>query len=209
MPSLTLAEARARAAQLSLVSYGVHVDLTEVGQFTSRSEILFWSTEPETFLELHRGQDVSVTVNGTTVDPAYDGHRIPLTGLLTGRGNEVVVEARLPYVTDGEGMHTFTDPADGERYVSAYVGIDITQRVFACFDQVDLKATVRLSVATPPGWTVLSNGAVAMPGLTPEGGSSSRLRRSRSTCSCSAPDRGTRAPSSTAACRWAGTRGRP
>ncbi len=37
----------------------------------------------------------------------------------------MTVEARVPYVTDGDGMHTFTDPADGETYVSAYVGMDI------------------------------------------------------------------------------------
>jgi aminopeptidase N len=90
--SLTLTEARARAAQLSDVSYEVAIDLTDETWFGSRVTVRFSSTGEETFLELHRG------------------------------------EARLPYVTDGDGMHTFTDPADGERYVGAYVGIDITQR---------------------------------------------------------------------------------
>ena len=101
---------------------------------------------------------MTVTVNGVAVEPAYDGHRIPLTGLRTDGQNKVVVEARLPYVTDGDGMHTFTDPADGERYVSAYVGVDITQRVFACFDQVDLKAPITCGWWPTPAWTVLSNG---------------------------------------------------
>jgi aminopeptidase N len=159
VPSLTLDEARARAAQLSDVSYDVEIDLTDVRTFGSRARVRFASTGPETFLELHRGQDVRVSVNGAAVAPAYDGARIALTGL--GEVNEVVVEARLPYVTDGDGMHTFTDPADGQRYVSAYVGIDITQRVFACFDQVDLKAPVALRVLGDPGWTVLSNGRPA------------------------------------------------
>jgi aminopeptidase N len=160
VPSLTLAEARARAAQISLVVYAVEIDLTDVTSFASRSTIGFWSSSPETFLELHRAEDVTVTVNGVVVEPAYDGHRIPLTGLRTDTQNRVVVEALLPYVTDGDGMHTFTDPADGERYVSAYVGIDITQRVFACFDQVDLKAPMTLTVTAPPEWTVISNGPV-------------------------------------------------
>ena len=127
-------------------------------------------------------------VNGAAVTPAYDGRRIALTGLRD--RNEVVVEARLPYVTDGDGMHTFTDPADGERYVSAYVGIDITQRVFACFDQVDLKAPITLRVVADPAWTVLSNASPSSARRTP--GSSRPRRRSRSTCSCSAPGRGTR-----------------
>ena len=162
MPSLTLAEARARAAQLSDVSYDLEIDLTDQQRFTSRVTVRFASNRPETFLELHRGQDVRVTVNDTPVEPAYDGARIALTGLLTGPAerNEVVVEARLPYVTDGDGMHTFTDPVDGERYVSAYVGVDITQRVFACFDQVDLKAPITLRVVADPAWTVLSNSTV-------------------------------------------------
>ncbi|HEX5088989.1 MAG TPA: aminopeptidase N [Nocardioides sp.] len=155
MPSLTLAEARARAAQLSDVSYAVEIDLTDPASFRSRATVRFASRAPETFLELHRGQDVRVSVNGVAVDAAYDGTRILLTGLVD--RNEVVVDTRLPYVTDGDGMHTFTDPADGERYVSAYVGIDITQRVFACFDQVDLKAPVAVRVVADPSWTVLSN----------------------------------------------------
>ncbi len=75
-----------------------------------------------------------------------------------------MVEARVPYVTDGDGMHTFTDPADGETYVSAYVGMDIAQRVFPCFDQNDLKAPVTLRVTAPEGWTVL--------GQRPRGGPS-------------------------------------
>ena len=161
MPSLTLAEARARAAQLRDVSYDVELDLTDDQTFGSRVTVRFSSSGPETFLELHRGEEVTVTVNGGPFDAAYDGHRLPLTGLRTDTGNEVVVDARLPYVTDGDGMHTFTDPADGERYVSAYVGIDITQRVFACFDQVDLKAQITLRVVADPAWTVLSNGPVA------------------------------------------------
>jgi aminopeptidase N len=163
VPSLTLAEARARAAQLSDVSYDVEIDLTDDQTFRSRVTVRFASNQPETFLELHGGRDVQVTVNDAPAEPAYDGARIALAGLLTGPAdrNEVVVEARLAYVTDGDGMHAFTDPADGERYVSAYVGVDITQRVFACFDQTDLKAPIALRVVADPAWTVLSNSAVA------------------------------------------------
>ncbi len=90
---------------------------------------------------------------------AYDGQRIGLHDLA--EQNEVVVEARVPYVTDGDGMHTFTDPADGETYVSAYVGMDIAQRVFPCFDQNDLKGPVSLAVTAPKEWTVIANGQVS------------------------------------------------
>ena len=205
MPSLTLAEARARAAQISLVRYDVHIDLTDVARFASRSTVFFWSEEPETFLELHRGEGVVVTVNGVVVDPAYDGHRIALSGLLTDQANEVVVEARLPYVTDGDGMHPSPTRRTASATSSAYVGVDITQRVFACFDQVDLKAIVRLSVTAPrPGRSSPTGRHSAQRTV---GGTSGRRRRSRSTCSCCAPGRGTRGPSSTPASRWDGTRG--
>ena len=153
--SLTLAEARERAALLSDVSYELHLDLTDRTTFGCRAVIRFGCAEPgaTTFLELARATDVVVTSQAAS---SYDGARIELTGLAA--SNEVVVEARIPYVTDGDGMHTFTDPADGETYVSAYVGMDIAQRVFPCFDQNDLKAPVTLSVRAPEGWSVLANG---------------------------------------------------
>ena len=156
--SLSLIEARGRAAQLSDVGYAIDLDLTEPasGTFGCRTTVCFRSTGPETFLELTDATELSILIDGRPVAVTYDGRRISLTGL--GDSNEVVVEARLPYVTDGDGMHTFTDPADGETYVSAYVGMDIAQRVFPCFDQNDLKATVTLTVTADPAWTVLANG---------------------------------------------------
>jgi aminopeptidase N len=156
--SLTLTEARIRAEQISEVSYAVDLDLTAParGHFGCRTTVRFASTGPETFLELTDADDLRVSIGGTPVEAAYDGRRIRLTGLTA--HNEVVVEARLPYVTDGDGMHIFTDPADGETYVSAYVGMDVAQRVLACFDQNDLKATVDLSVTADPDWSVLANG---------------------------------------------------
>jgi len=159
--ALTLDEARQRAGVLTVHSYALTLDLTGTGTFGSRTSVRFDSTAPETFLELRGARTVTMVVNGHPVAPedlAYDGRRLPLTGLLTGATNEVVVDASLPYTTDGDGMHTFTDPADGERYVSAYLGLDVAQRVFACFDQNDLKATFTVSVTADPAWTVLANG---------------------------------------------------
>ncbi|MDF1603573.1 aminopeptidase N [Nocardioides sp. YIM 152315] len=163
MPSLTLAEARARAAALSDVEYAVALDLSDAGgaTFGSRTVVRFRSTLPSTFLELTAAEELSVTVNGATTDASYDGHRIRLEHLRTdpdGEANVVVVDGRLPYVTDGDGMHRFVDPADGETYVGAYLGMDIAQKVFACFDQNDLKAPIATSVVSDPRWTVLANG---------------------------------------------------
>jgi aminopeptidase N len=159
--SLTLAEARDRADQLSAIEYDIALDLAgprDATTFGCRTTIRFDTRSPETFLELTGATDLRLTVNGAATTPAYDGKRLTLSGLAD--SNEVVVEARVPYVTDGDGMHTFTDPADGERYVSAYLGMDIAQRVFPCFDQPDLKAPIGLTVTADPAWTVVANGRV-------------------------------------------------
>ena len=187
--SLTLDEARTRAALLSNVAYDLSLDLTDRETFGVGATIRFDCAEPgaDTFLELTDALDLAVA---GAKEWSYDGRRIHLTGLEA--SNEVRVEARLAYVTDGDGMHTFTDPADGETYVSAYVGMDIAQRVFPCFDQNDLKAPVTLQVTAPEGWTVLANGRQVGPRGGRRPATSPRRRRSRRRCSWSAPARGTR-----------------
>jgi aminopeptidase N len=64
----------------------------------------------------------------------------------------------MRYSRTGEGMHRFTDPTDGETYVYTQLFMDDVQRVFAAFDQPDLKAVFELTVTAPEGWTVLANG---------------------------------------------------
>ncbi len=157
--SLTYDEARARAARISDVRYRIQLDLTSRDTLGSRTTVTFALEDPRatTFLELTDARDLRLTVNGAPVTaPSYDGKRLTLHDLAP--RNEVVVEARIPYVNDGDGMHTFTDPADDATYVAAYAGMDLAQKVFACFDQPDLKAPMSVSVSAPPDWTVLGNG---------------------------------------------------
>jgi aminopeptidase N len=79
-----------------------------------------------------------------------DGNRLPLTGLQA--DSELRVEADMPYSRSGEGMHRFTDAADGETYLVVQSGLDHAQRVFAAFDQPDLKAAITATVVAPrPG----------------------------------------------------------
>ncbi|MBZ5739709.1 aminopeptidase N [Nocardioides mangrovi] len=158
MPSLTLDEARERAAQLTEVAYAVDLDLTDAETFGSRTLVRFRSASSQTFLELTGAVEIEVRVNGAAADATYDGSRIRLNHLATDGVNEVEVDARLPYVTDGDGMHRTVDPADGEAYVGAYLGMDIAHKVYACFDQNDLKASFDVTVVADPTWTVLANG---------------------------------------------------
>ncbi len=157
--SLTRDEAVRRAALIDVASYDVALAITDGETFSSRSVVHFGCAEPgaTTFVELAGAEAWTATLNGTPV-PAEAGedNRIRLVGLLA--DNELVVEATLPCVTSGDGMHRYVDPADGAVYVSAYCGMDLAQRVFACFDQPDLKATIALTVTAPADWTVLSCG---------------------------------------------------
>jgi aminopeptidase N len=157
--SLTYTEAVTRAGQVADVAYRIDLDLTSRETFGCRTTVTFALTEvgATTFLELGSAQDLRLTVNGSPIaEPAYDGHRITLPDLEP--RNEIVVEANIPYVNDGDGMHTFTDPADDATYVAAYAGMDLAQKVFACFDQPDLKAPITLAVRAPADWTVVANG---------------------------------------------------
>ena len=70
--------------------------------------------------------------------------------------NELTVEATGLYTNTGEGMHRFVDPVDGEVYLYSQFEVPDSRRVFAVFEQPDLKATFSFTVTTPAGWTVRS-----------------------------------------------------
>jgi aminopeptidase N len=160
MPSLTRAEAADRSAVLNVESYQVDLDLTTGDQvFRSTSTIRFGATEgAATFLDVHPETLHSVRLNGQPVDTtALRDGRLPVSGLAG--ENELVVVADMRYSRENEGMHRYTDPADGKTYVYAFVYIDQAPKVFACFDQPDLKAKYTFTVRTPQDWQVLGNAA--------------------------------------------------
>ncbi|MEV4262129.1 aminopeptidase N [Kribbella sp. NPDC049584] len=159
MPSLTVDGARTRAAALSVQSYDVDLDLTQGDRtFGSTTTIRFAATSPSTWLDVKPDELISVTLNGTAVDVAglNDG-RLELTGLQP--DNELVVVASMLYSHDGEGLHRAVDAADGLAYTYAMSFLDAAPRIFACFDQPDLKAPYRMTVTAPEEWLVLGNGA--------------------------------------------------
>ncbi|MER7892300.1 aminopeptidase N [Micromonospora sp. NPDC094482] len=162
MPSLTRVEATARGASITVESYQVDLDLTGDGErFHSHVTIRFRATpDTATFAEVKPAKLLAVRLNGDDLDPdALDDNRLPLTGLRA--ENTLVVEAEMAYSNTGEGMHRFVDPADGETYLYAMSFLDDVQRIFAAFDQPDLKAPVTLAVTAPPEWTVAGNAEVA------------------------------------------------
>ncbi|TDU84345.1 aminopeptidase N [Kribbella voronezhensis] len=159
MPSLTVDGARTRAAALTVHSYDVDLDLTRGDRtFGSTTRIVFSATSQSSYLDVKPGELLSVTLNGEAVDVAgLDDGRLPLTGLTA--ENEVVVVASMLYSNDGEGLHRSVDAADGLTYLYAMSFLDAAPRIFACFDQPDLKAPYKVKVTAPPEWIVLGNGA--------------------------------------------------
>ncbi|AXG82392.1 aminopeptidase N [Streptomyces paludis] len=160
MSVLTRDEAQARAKFLDVHRYTISLDLT-TGEdtFDSRTAIRFTARAAgDTFVELKPAALRSVTLDGQPLDPAgLVENRIALTGLAAGE-HELRVDASMAYSRTGEGMHRFTDPADGETYVYTQLFMDDVQRVFAAFDQPDLKSVFELTVTAPEEWTVLGNG---------------------------------------------------
>ncbi|MGC4996030.1 aminopeptidase N [Streptomyces sp. DT195] len=160
MSVLTRDEAQARAEFLDVHRYTVDLDLTRGDEtFGSRTAIRFTArTDGDTFVELKPAELRAVTLDGQPLDPhALDGNRLPLKNLTAGE-HELTVDAAMRYSRTGEGMHRFTDPTDGETYVYTQLFLDDVQRVFAAFDQPDLKSVFDVSVTAPEGWQVLANG---------------------------------------------------
>ncbi|RDG39715.1 aminopeptidase N [Streptomyces corynorhini] len=169
--NLSRDEARERARLLSVDGYEVFLDLrSAVGDagaddgprtFRSVTTISFRCADPgvATFADLIAPSVTAVTLNGTDLDPAavFDGSRIALEDL--GAENVLVVDAQCAYSRTGEGMHRFVDPEDGEVYLYTQYEPADARRVFANFEQPDLKAPYRFEVSAPEGWTVWSNGA--------------------------------------------------
>ena len=157
--NLTQDEARARADLITVSSYRVELDLTG-GEttFPSVTVVTFRCNAPGagTFINLTAPKVREITLNGVPVSvDAFDGDRITLAGLAA--ENELRVVAECAYSRSGEGLHRFTDPADGGVYMYSDLETFDAHRIYACFDQPDLKATYELTVTAPDGWQVVSN----------------------------------------------------
>ena len=162
--NLTRIEAEERKAVIEApIHYHVDLDLT-VGakNFGSKSFICF-NAKPgsSTFLDLIADEVTSIDLNGKSLDPAvaFQDNRIELTDLK--EKNEVTVEARCRYSNTGEGLHRSVDPSDGNIYLYSQFEVPDARRVYAVFDQPDLKATFDFKVLAPASWIVTSNMPVA------------------------------------------------
>lgn len=156
--NLTRVEAQERKALVEVESYDVTLDLTTGAEvFRSTTTVRFSAKAgASTFLDAFTHAVHSIELNGAAVDTAAaDGVRIQLDGLA--ETNVLTVVADAEYTNSGEGLHRFVDPVDGEVYLYSQFEVPDSRRVFAVFEQPDLKATFRFTVTVPAAWEVVSN----------------------------------------------------
>lgn len=163
--NLTRSEAAERAALINVSDYEIALDFTRGAEtFSSTTTVNFTAVAGKsTFIDAITEKVHSVELNGTTLDPAVvsDGVRIQLDGLAENNVLKVVADAR--YTNSGEGLHRFVDPVDDEVYLYSQFEVPDSRRMFAVFEQPDLKARFRFSVIAPAYWQVVSNSPTPQP----------------------------------------------
>ncbi|OBK18523.1 aminopeptidase N [Mycobacterium asiaticum] len=166
LPNLTRDQAVERAALVTVHSYQINLDVTDGSgnpgerKFRSTTTVVFDALAgADTVIDLAADTIHSASLNGQDLDvSAYDESTgIALRGLAD--RNVVVVDADCRYSNTGEGLHRFVDPVDDETYLYSQFETADAKRMFACFDQPDLKATFDIQVTAPKHWKVVSNGA--------------------------------------------------
>ncbi|WBB79600.1 aminopeptidase N [Micromonospora sp. WMMD882] len=165
MRNLTQVEATERARLIDVTGYDIRLDLSSAVRpadghtFNSVTEVRFRCAEPgaSTFIEVAAESVRSATLNGAPLDlrewSAEKGLVIP--GLAA--ENTLVVDADFGYSNSGQGLHRTVDPVDGETYLYSQFETADAQKVFACFDQPDLKSVYTWHATVPAHWRVVSN----------------------------------------------------
>jgi len=168
--NLTRLEAQERKSVVDVQSYEIELDLTRGAEVFGSSTTIRFSATPgaSTFVDALTRTVHSATLNGTALDVAAvsDGVRIQLDGLAAENVLEVVADAE--YTNTGEGLHRFVDPVDGEVYLYSQFEVPDSRRVFAVFEQPDLKATFQFTVTAPSRWQVVSNQTTPEPAVDGE-----------------------------------------
>jgi aminopeptidase N len=162
--NITRAEAQERSSVVTVKSYEIELDLsTQDENFASKTTLQFAAREGNsTWVDYIAPVVTSIQLNGQAIDvSAHDGFRIHLQGLKA--HNTLVVVGESKYMNTGEGLHRFVDPVDDEIYLYSQFEIADARRVYACFDQPDLKATYQFTVTAPAHWKVQSNSPTPAP----------------------------------------------
>ncbi|WP_431878478.1 aminopeptidase N [Amycolatopsis sacchari] len=176
-PNLTRDQAKQRAELLDVESYDILLDLTDGNGHPG--ERTFESTTTIRFASARAGASSWVDIVAAGVRSAtLNGRELDVSGYVEDDGialpdlaetNELVVRADCRYMNTGEGLHRFVDPVDDAVYLYTQFETADAKRMFACFDQPDLKSVYRLTVIAPSDWKVVSNAQVESTEKTAEG----------------------------------------
>ncbi|WP_062287730.1 aminopeptidase N [Demequina phytophila] len=166
MPGLNLTkqEAAERFATVPHASYAITLDFTGAGDtFRSDTTVTFDATPgATTFIESTGASIDLIELNGEPLSPeTHRDGRIELAHLDS--TNTLRVAGDFRYRNDGQGIHRFVDPADGEVYLYSQFAANDTRAAFACFDQPDIKGEFTFTVTVPAHWTVVSNSPTPEP----------------------------------------------
>ena len=159
--NLTRVEALTRSELITAKNYAVEIDLRDVvtsPTFRTTTTVTFLGRGGESsFIDIIAETVHSITLNGVdlNVDEVFADSRIALANLAA--DNTLVVVADHRYTNSGEGLHRFVDPVDGETYLYTQFEVPDSRRMFAVFEQPDVKATFQFTIHAPAQWQVVSN----------------------------------------------------
>ncbi|AEQ07139.1 aminopeptidase N [Corynebacterium pseudotuberculosis] len=165
--NLTQAEAEQRSRILDVHHYDIALDLTQGDkEFPSTNTVSFTVKEAgDTFIDLRAASVAEVLLDGVDItstavsltSAGYDENQgLALRGLTPGQ-HSLSVTASCLYSHTGQGLHRFIDPEDQRVYLYTQCETADAKRIFACFDQPDLKATYAFTITAPKAWKVITN----------------------------------------------------
>jgi len=160
---LNTAEVINRARVISNVKYTLLLILHKGEEYLGYVKVEFELAEinDNLFLDFQGNSLISYIFNDASI-PAKDIFerrriRIPTTHQKIG-SNTIKVVFRNEYAVDGYGLHRFVDPEDNEEYLYSFFEPCNANKMFPCFDQPNLKATLKLLTISPSYWNVIGNG---------------------------------------------------
>ncbi|MBR9729373.1 aminopeptidase N [Shewanella intestini] len=145
--------------QLTNTTLNGKANLALNNQFKATTKLTFnlASTKSPLTLDLNKAQVERFIINGKSIYPNYNGAYFTLSPTLLVSGkNTIEVSFKRQYSSNGEGLHRFIDPVDQRIYLYSHFEPAGAQKMFALFDQPDLKANFTLTVTAPKDWSVIS-----------------------------------------------------
>ncbi|HAM45649.1 MAG TPA: aminopeptidase N, partial [Propionibacteriaceae bacterium] len=170
--NITRDEAAARSAVVRVKGYQVDVDLSgtaDVGEYDPTA--LFVSTSTVTFALASSGKTHLNLIADKLLSATLDGKPLPADAFADNKVNftakkgehQLTISALCRFSRTGEGLHRFVDPVDDKVYCYTQFETADARRMYACFEQPDLKGSFALTVLAPSHWTVLSNSPAVQP----------------------------------------------